>query len=59
MKQNGYLGKFFAFLILVVAIIYFIGFISFHPESLFLKKVLYNVPYEYEFYFEVLLWIFF
>ncbi len=45
--------------LLVIAMVYFVGFISFHPESLFLKEAPYHISHEYEIYFEILLWIFF
>ena len=45
--------------LLVMALVYFAGFISFHPESLFLKEAPYYIPHEYEIYFEILLWVFF
>jgi len=59
MGQKDLLTKFFDFLVLAMAIIYFVGFISFYPESLFLKEAPYNIPHQYEIYFEVLLWTFF
>ncbi len=45
--------------LLGMAIIYFAGFVSFQPESLFLKEAPYHIPHEFEIYFEVLLWAFF
>lgn len=45
--------------LLGMAIIYFVGFVSFQPESLFLKEAPYHIPHEFEIYFEVLLWAFF
>lgn len=59
MKQTGLFNKLFDFSVLMIAVIYFIGFISFHPESLFLKEAPYHIPHEYEIYFEILLWVFF
>ena len=47
------------FVLLAMAIVYFVGFISFHPGSLLLKEAPYHIPHEYEIYFEVILWIFF
>jgi hypothetical protein len=58
MKQT-LLGKLFDFLLVIMATVYFVGFLSFHPDSLFLKEAPYNIPDEYEVYFEALLWIFF
>lgn len=45
--------------LVIIALVYFAGFISFHPESLFLKEAPYHIHHEYEIYFEILLWIFF
>jgi len=59
MKHKNLLGKLFDFSLLGIAIIYFVGFVSFHPESLFLKEAPYYIPHEYEVYFEALLWVFF
>ena len=47
------------FVLLALAITYFVGFLSFHPESLLLKDAPYHIPHEYEIHFEILLWIFF
>jgi hypothetical protein len=57
--EKSTFGKTFDVLLLVMAIIYFVGFISFHPESLFLKEAPYHIPHQYEIYFEILLWVFF
>lgn len=57
MEQNS-LGKLFDFSLAIIAVTYFVGFLSFHPDSLFLKEAPYNIPNEYEVYFETLLWIF-
>jgi hypothetical protein len=59
MGQRTALGKVFDFLLLGMVIVYFIGFLSFHPQSLFLTKPLFDIPHEYEIYFEVLLWAIF
>lgn len=53
------LAKSLDFLLLGIAIIYFIGFLSFHPESVLLKEAPYHIPHQYEIYFEILLWAFF
>ncbi|HXG74163.1 MAG TPA: hypothetical protein VNK44_05060 [Candidatus Nitrosotenuis sp.] len=45
--------------LLVMAVIYFAGFISLYPESVFLKEAPYHIPHNYETYFEILLWAFF
>ena len=57
--KKGMLAKLLDFSLLIMAITYFAGFISFYPESLFLKKAPYYISHKYEFHFEVLLWIFF
>ncbi|HWP78658.1 MAG TPA: hypothetical protein VNL34_03290 [Candidatus Nitrosotenuis sp.] len=59
MDKVGSKFKVLDVVLLGMAIIYFVGFISFHPESLFLKKAPYHIPHEFEIYFEVLLWAFF
>ncbi|MBM2852886.1 MAG: hypothetical protein HW420_1433 [Candidatus Nitrosotenuis sp.] len=59
MKQKTKLGLVFDFSLLVMVIVYFIGFLSFHPQSLFLKESPFHIPHEYEIYFEVLLWAIF
>jgi hypothetical protein len=59
MGQRTALGKVFDFLLLGMVVVYFIGFLSFHPQSLFLAKPLFDIPHEYEIYFEVLLWAIF
>jgi len=59
MKEKGYTAVVLDISLLVIAMVYFVGFISFHPESLFLKEAPYHIPHEYEIYFEILLWIFF
>ncbi len=56
---EGSLAKSLDFVLLAMAIVYFVGFVSFHPESLLLKQAPYHIPHEYEIYFEVLLWVFF
>ena len=56
---KGSLAKSLDFVLLAMAVTYFVGFVSFHPESLLLKEAPYHIPHEYELYFEVLLWIFF
>lgn len=56
---EGSLAKSLDFVLLAMAIVYFVGFVSFHPESLLLKEAPYHIPHEYEIYFEVLLWVFF
>ncbi|MFN3655280.1 MAG: hypothetical protein ACK4TO_08165 [Candidatus Nitrosotenuis sp.] len=45
--------------LLMMAIAYFVGFISFYPESIFLKEAPYHISHNYEIYFEILLWVFF
>lgn len=45
--------------LLIMAVTYFVGFISFYPESIFLKQAPYHIPNNYEIYFEILLWAFF
>jgi hypothetical protein len=45
--------------LLVMAVTYFVGFISFYPESVFLQEAPYHIPHSYETYFEILLWVFF
>jgi hypothetical protein len=59
MKKSGFLGVFLDTSLLVMALVYFAGFISFHPESILLKEAPYGIPHEYEIYFEALLWSFF
>jgi hypothetical protein len=59
MEQKNRFGKLFDFSLLIIAITYLVGFVSFHPDSLFLKEAPYNIPHEYEIYFEALLWVFF
>ncbi len=59
MEQKDLLTKLFDFSVLIMATTYFVGFISFHPESVFLKEAPYHIPYQYEVHFEVLLWVFF
>jgi hypothetical protein len=56
---KGSLAKSLDFVLLAMAVTYFVGFVSFHPESLLLKEAPYHIPHEYEIYFEVLLWVFF
>jgi hypothetical protein len=45
--------------ILSLAVIYFVGFLALYPDSIFLSESLYHIPYEYEIYFEYVLWILF
>lgn len=59
MGSAGKFAKILDFSILIMAITYFVGFISFHPESVFLEEAPYHIPQEFEFHFEVLLWTFF
>ncbi len=59
MARKTTLGKIFDFLLLGMVIVYFIGFLSFHPQSLFLAKPIFDIPHEYEIYFEILLWAIF
>lgn len=59
MGQRTILGKVFDFSLLGMVVVYFIGFLSFHPQSLFLTKPLFDIPHEYEIYFEILLWAIF
>lgn len=53
------LAKSLDFVLLAMAVTYFVGFVSFHPESLLLKEAPYHIPHQYEIYFEILLWVFF
>ncbi|MFM7796265.1 MAG: hypothetical protein ACKO7N_05815 [Candidatus Nitrosotenuis sp.] len=59
MTDKYSLAKSLDFVLLGLAITYFVGFLSFHPESLLLKDAPYHIPHEYEIHFEILLWIFF
>jgi len=59
MADKGPLAKSLDFVLLAMAITYFVGFVSFNPESLLLKEAPYHIPPEYEIYFEILLWVFF
>jgi hypothetical protein len=59
MVEKGPLTKSLDFVLLGMAAVYFVGFVSFHPESLLLKEAPYHIPHEYEVYFEALLWVFF
>jgi hypothetical protein len=59
MGQITVLGKALDFLLLGMVVVYFIGFLSFHPQSLFLVDSLFDIPHEYEIYFEILLWTIF
>ncbi|MBM3903932.1 MAG: hypothetical protein FJ357_02145 [Thaumarchaeota archaeon] len=59
MAEKSTLAKSLDFVLLAMAIVYFVGFVSFHPESLLLKEAPYHIPHEYEIYFEILLWVFF
>lgn len=47
------------FVLLIFAAVYFAGFVSFYPDSVFLKESPYHIPHEYEVYFEYVLWSFF
>ncbi|MEM4378347.1 MAG: hypothetical protein QXX85_05125 [Candidatus Nitrosotenuis sp.] len=44
--------------LLVMAVTYLVAFISFYPESVFLKEAPYHIPHN-EIYFEMLLWALF
>jgi hypothetical protein len=57
--EKKHLGTVLDIVLLVMAITYFIGFVSFHPESLFLDKAPYHIPHEFVIHFEILLWSFF
>ena len=59
MAEKGPLAKSLDFVLLAMAVVYFVGFVSFHPESLLLKEAPYHIPHEYKIYFEILLWVFF
>ena len=59
MEQRSVLGKALDFLLLGMIIVYFIGFVSFHPQSVFLAESLLDISHEYEAYFEILLWAIF
>lgn len=59
MTQKSPLAKSLDFVLLAMATIYFVGFISFHPESLMLPEAPYHIPHQYEIHFEILLWVFF
>lgn len=59
MAQRSTLGKALDFLLLGMIIVYFIGFLSFHPQSVFLTESLLDISHEYEIYFEILLWAIF
>jgi hypothetical protein len=59
MAQKSPLAKSLDFVLLAMATIYFVGFISFHPESLMLPEAPYHIPHQYEIHFEILLWVFF
>ncbi|WP_268543992.1 hypothetical protein [Candidatus Nitrosotenuis cloacae] len=58
-ETKSIFSKVFDFCILLMAIVYFLGFVSFYPESLFLKEAPYRIPHDFEIHFEVLLWVFF
>jgi hypothetical protein len=53
------IAKYLDFVLLAMAVTYFVGFVSFHPESVLLNEAPYHIPHEYEIYFEILLWVFF
>jgi hypothetical protein len=57
--EKKHLGTVLDIVLLVMAFTYFIGFVAFHPESLFLDKAPYYIPHEFEIHFEILLWSFF
>ncbi len=59
MGQRTALGKVLDFSLLGMTAVYFIGFLSFHPQSLFLVDSLFDIPHEYEIYFDILLWAIF
>ncbi len=59
MEKRSALGKTLDFLLLGMVIVYFIGFLSFHPQSVFLAESLLDIPHEYEIHFEILLWAIF
>lgn len=59
MGKSGFWQALLDFSILAMAVVYFLGFVSFHPESVFLEEAPYSIPHEYEAHFEVLLWVFF
>ncbi len=59
MEQRNALGKALDFSLLGMVIVYFIGFLSFHPQSVFLAESLLDISHEYEIYFEILLWAIF
>jgi hypothetical protein len=59
LAEKSQLAKSLDFVLLAMAIIYFVGYVSFHPESFLLKEAPYHIPHEYEIYFEILLWVFF
>jgi hypothetical protein len=56
---TGIFAKIFDFLLVIIAVAYFVGFVSFHPESMLLKEAPYQIPHQYELHFEILLWVFF
>lgn len=58
MKQQQ-VAKLVDFSLLFVATVLFVGLVSFHPETIFLKEAPYHIPPQYGVYFEILLWIFF
>jgi hypothetical protein len=59
MAEKGLVAKSLDIILLIMAAVYFVGFVSFHPESLLLKEAPYHIPHEYEIHFEILLWVFF
>jgi len=59
MEQRSTLGKALDFSLLGMVIVYFVGFLSFHPQSVFLAEPLLDISHEYEIYFEILLWAIF
>jgi len=59
MAQKTSLGKALDLLLLGMVVVYFAGFLSFYPQSLFLTESLFDISHEYEVYFEILLWAIF
>jgi hypothetical protein len=59
MEKKGRLVVALDISLMIMALVYFVGFISLHPESILLKEAPYHIPHEYEIYFEILLGAFF
>lgn len=59
MRRKSTFGKALDFLLLGMVTVYFVGFVSFHPQSVFLAESLLDISHEYEVYFEILLWAIF